>query len=153
MRRSRGLKVLSALGASLAALAFTGCTTTSTTSTPIAAELRPLQGLWEGDGAGGKCSIHIRGDTLLYTNSAGWYRTSITLPGDSEPKQLHATVRDTRPYTNGIGHVIFAIYKIEEGVLTLAEDDMSDKPPKSFAEATSRYTVKKVQGWTAPPSD
>jgi len=41
--------------------------------------------------------------------------------------------------------VVFAIFKIEDGTLTLAEDDMSDKPPKTFAAATSRYVVNKVQ--------
>jgi hypothetical protein len=41
--------------------------------------------------------------------------------------------------------VIFAIFKIEDGTLLLAEDDGSDKPPKTFADASSRYTVRKVQ--------
>jgi len=36
------------------------------TPTPIAAELRPLQGYWEGEGAGGKCSITIAGNSLRY---------------------------------------------------------------------------------------
>ena len=47
--------------------------------------------------------------------------------------------------TNAIGTVVFAIFKIEDGTLTFAEDDMSAKPPKTFASASSRYTDKKVQ--------
>jgi hypothetical protein len=31
------------------------------------------------------------------------------------------------------------------GRLTLAEDDMSDKPPETFPGASSRYVLKKVQ--------
>ena len=46
---------------------------------------------------------------------------------------------------NAIGKVVFAIFKIEDGTLTLAEYDMSDEPPKTFASVTSRYVVKKVQ--------
>ena len=132
--------LLSALALSLAAL-FTACT-----QAPIAAGLKPLQGSWEGEGAGGKCSIIITGNSLHYRNSAGWYRTTFTLPVGTDPQQLHATIKDSSPpSTNAIGTVVFAIFKTEDGTLTLAEDDMSDKPPKTFAGATSRYVVKKVQ--------
>ena len=41
--------------------------------------------------------------------------------------------------------MVYAIFKIEEGTLTLAEVDMSDQPPKSFASASSHYVVKKVE--------
>jgi len=112
---------------------------------PTAAELKPLQGSWEGEGAGGKCSIIITGNSLYYRNSAGWYRTTFTLPVGTDPQQLHATIKDcSPPSTNAIGTVVFAIFKIEDGTLIFAEDDMSDKPPKTFANASSRYSVKKV---------
>ena len=41
--------------------------------------------------------------------------------------------------------MVYAIFKIEDGTLTLAETDGSDEPPESFASASSRYVVKKVQ--------
>ena len=41
--------------------------------------------------------------------------------------------------------MVFAIFKIEDATLTLAEDDMSDKPPKTFADASSRYVLKTVE--------
>ncbi len=112
----------------------------------IAEELRPLQGKWEGEGAGGKCTITIVGNSLHYRNSAGWFRTSFTLPSGTHPQQLHATIQEcSPPAKNAIGTVIFAIFKVEDGTLVLAEDDGSDKPPKTFAEASSRYTVRKME--------
>ena len=137
-----GQFLLGALALSLAAL-FTAC---QSTPTPIAAELKPLQGHWEGEGAGGKRSITITGNSLHYGNSAGWFKTTFTLPVGTDPQQLHATIKDcSPPSTYAIGTVVFAIFKIEDGTLTFAEDDMSDKPPKTFASATSRYVVKRVQ--------
>ena len=137
-----GQSLLGALALSLAAL-FSSC---QSPPTPIAAELKPLQGYWEGEGAGGKCSITITGNSLHYRNSAGWFKTTFTLPAGTDPQQLHATIKDcSPPSANAIGTVVFAIFKIEDGTLTLAEDDMSDKPQKTFVDATSRYVVRKVQ--------
>jgi hypothetical protein len=41
--------------------------------------------------------------------------------------------------------VVFAIFKIEDGTLTLADFDPSGGPPESFDRAATRYVVKKVQ--------
>src|SRR3989449_2797971 len=137
-----GQFLLGALALSLAA-SFTGC---PSAPTQTAAELDPLQGYWEGEGAGGKCSITITGNSLHYRVGTNWYKTTFTLPAGTDPQQLHATIKDCSPPTsNAIGKVVFAIFKIEDGTLTLAEDDMSDKPPKTFPSASSRYNVKKVQ--------
>ena len=142
LKKSPGVTVLSLLMPCLLLGLLAGCAT----HPPIAAELKPLQGSWEGEGAGGKCSIIITGNSLYYRNSAGWYRTTFTLPVGTDPQQLHATIQDcSPPSTNAIGKVVFAIFKIEDGTLTLAEDDMSDQPPKTFSSASSRYVLKKVQ--------
>ena len=134
--------LLGALALSLAAL-FTAW---QSTPTRTAAELKRLQGYWEGEGAGGKCSITITGNSLHYRVGTVWYKTTFTLPAGTDPQQLHATIEDCSPPTNNaIGKVVFAIFKIEDGTLTLAEDDMSDKPPKTFSSASSRYVVKEVQ--------
>ncbi len=109
------------------------------------AELNRLQGYWEGTGAGGKCSITITGNSLYYRAGTNWWKTTFTLPADTNPQQLHATIKESSPPTNGIGQVVFAIFKIEDGTLTVAEVDGSDEPPKSFSSASSRYVVKKVQ--------
>ncbi len=155
------LFLLGALALSLAAL-FTGGPGTPAqaaaepgTPTPIAAELKPLQGYWEGEGAGGKCSITITGNSLHYRVGTNWYKTTFTLPAGTDPQQLHATIKESASSTNDIGQVVFAIFKVEDGALTLAIDDMSDKPPKTFPGASSRYAVKKVQPQkknTEPPN-
>src|SRR5437879_5414844 len=144
--------LLGAFALSLTAL-FTGCPSTPTqtavepsTPTPTDPELKPLQGYWEGEGAGGKCSITITGNSLHYRAGTNWYKTTFTLPAGTDPQQLHATIKDcSPPSTNAIGTVVFAIFKIEDETLTLAEDDMSDQPPKTFPSALSRYSLKKVQ--------
>jgi hypothetical protein len=141
-KEPNGPSLLGSLALSLTAL-FTGC---ASTPTPIAAELRPLQGYWEGEGAGGRCFITITGNSLHYRVGTNWHETTFTLPAGTDPQQLHATIKDCWPPSkDAIGKVVFAIFKIEEGTLTFAEDDMSDKPPKTFADATSRYVVRKVQ--------
>jgi len=151
-KATNGRFLLGALALSLAAL-FTGCQSTPTQTAvepssppPIAPELKPLQGHWEGEGAGGKCSITITGNSLHYRNNQGWFQTTFTLPAGTDPQQLHATIIDcSPPSATAIGTVVFAIYKIEDGILTLAEDDMSNEPPKTFDAASSRYVVKKAQ--------
>ena len=121
-------------------------TTVASQPPPTAAELKPLQGYWEGEGAGGKCSITITGNSLhFYARTDFWYETTFALPAGTDPQQLHATIKDSSPPTNDIGQVVFAIFKIEDGALTLAVDDMSHQPPKTFPGALSRYNLKKVQ--------
>ena len=142
MKKATGSRLLLGSLALLLALWLTGC---QSTQTRIAAELIPLQGYWEGEGAGGKCSINITGNSLHYRAGTNWWKTTFMLPAGTDPQQLHATIKQSSPPTNGIGTVVFAIFRIEDETLLLAEDDASDKPPKSFAEASSRYTVKRVQ--------
>ncbi len=117
-----------------------------TLAAPTAAELKPLQGYWEGKGAGGKCSITITGNSLHYRAGTNWFETTFTLPAGTDPRQLHATIKDCSPPTNNsVGKMVFAIFKIEDGTLTFAEDDMSDEPPKTFSTNSSCYHLKKVQ--------
>src|SRR3954470_6569105 len=91
---------LGALAWSLAALVTAGPTKAtqpgaeSGTPKPLAEELKPLQGHWEGEGAGGKCSITIVGNSLHYRNAAGWYKATFTLPAGTDPRQLHATIKE-----------------------------------------------------------
>jgi uncharacterized protein (TIGR03067 family) len=131
-----------AFALSLATLLAAG----QSTPTRTAVELNRLQGYWEGAGAGGKCSITITGNSLHYRAGTNWHETTFRLPASTDPQQLHATIKDCWPPSkDAIGKVVFAIFKIEDGTLTLAAYDMSDEPPKTFASATSRYVVKKVQ--------
>src|SRR4026209_1230850 len=82
-----------------------GCTTRPPTASEL--ELQRLQGYWEGDGAAGKCSITITGNSLhFYARPDFWYKTTFALPAGTDPKQLHATIKDSSLPTNGIGQVV-----------------------------------------------
>jgi len=132
-----------------------GCTTRPptasqpTTPPPIASELQLLQGYWEGamvgDEAHQKITITITNNSFHFHRDKNfWFETTITLPAGTDPKQLHATIKGCAPgQESSVGKVVLAIFKIEDGTLTLAVD--GDEPPKTFADASSRYNVKKVQ--------
>ncbi len=121
------------------------------TNRPIAAELQSLQGTWEGssvgDGAPERVTVRINGSSLHFHRDTNfWFETSIALPAGTDPKQLHATIKGCPPsQAESIGKVVGAIFKIEDGALTLLSYDMSAAPPKNFDSAVSRYVLKKVQ--------
>ena len=132
----------------LFAVLFTAC---QSKPTPTAAELSRLQGHWEGDAAAGKSSITITGNSLrYYARTDFWFETTFTLPAGTNPQQLRATIKDSSPPTNSIGQVVVAIFKIEDGTLTLAyNQDPEGPPPNAFpSDANSpfpRIDLKKVQ--------
>jgi uncharacterized protein (TIGR03067 family) len=126
-------------------------------SKPVAEGLRPLQGTWEGTweeaGVGDqppvkspeKITITITGNSLHYhRNTNFWFATTFTLPAGTEPKQLHATIKDSAS-KDSLGTVVVAIFKIEDGTLTLATGNGDGEAPKSFEAAPNRYELKKVQ--------
>ena len=128
------------------------------TDQPTAAELQPLQGSWEGvlvgQEAAGKVSITITGNSLHFQglSTDEWYETTFTLPAGTDPQQLHATIKDCPEPCDDIGKVVFAIFKIEDGTLTLVGIQASAaEPPKTFGEIPGlednsifRYTLKKA---------
>jgi len=108
------------------------------TDQPTAAELQPLQGSWEGvlmgQEAAGKISITITGNALHFQglNPTEWYETTFTLPAGTYPQQLHATIKDCAQPCDDIGKVVFAIFKIEDGTLTLVGIQATAvEPPKT----------------------
>ncbi len=129
------------------------------TSQPNTAALRHLQGHWEGGGAGGiKCSITITGNSLhFYSRPDFWYETTFTLPAGTNPQQLRATIKNSAPPTNSVGHVVVAALKIEGGTLTVAvNQDPEGPPPKAFPSdpngVIARYDLKKVRKKTPEQS-
>lgn len=127
-----------------------------------AAELQRLQGTWEGGTVGGqshqKIIITITGHSLHFHRDANfWFETTITLPAGTDPRQLHATIKDCASgQENSVGEVVVAIYKIEDGKLTLAAlGDGGEETPKSFEAAEdkglTRYELRKVRAREAPP--
>jgi hypothetical protein len=125
---------------------------------PTAAELQPLQGSWEGVLVGDeavKVSITIAGNALHFQRLGmeDWFETTFTLPAGTYPQQLHATIKNCPEPCPDIGKVVFTIFKIEDGTLTLAGIQASSvEPPKTFGEIPGiednrifRYKLKKVQ--------
>ncbi len=118
---------------------------------PTNAELQLLRGIWEGvlvgDKAKQKITITIAGNSLHFHRDTNfWFETTITLPAGANPKQLHATIKDG---ASSVGQVVVAIFKIEDGTLTLATGNGDGEAPKGF-ESTgdnglNRYELRKVQ--------
>jgi len=136
-----------AFALSFAAL-FTAC---QSRPTRTATELRRLQGQWEGDAAAGKSSITITGNSLhYYARTDFWFETTFTLPAGTDPQQLRATIKNSAPPTNSVGQVVVAIFKVEEGTLSLAvNQDPEGPPPNAFPSdlnsPIARYDLRKVQ--------
>ena len=87
-------------------------------------------------------------------NSLHWdsgYQATFTLPASTGPQQLRATIKDSPDKTtNTIGKVVVAIFKIEDGTLTLAlNQDTEGPPPNAFPSdrdgPLACYYLKKVQ--------
>ena len=122
---------------------------------PTAVELQLLQGTWEGvlvgDNAHQKVTITITGNSLHFHRDTNfWFATTITLPTGTDPRQLHATIKDGAPgQENSVGKVVVAIFKIEDGTLTLAALGDDEETPKSFKAAEdkglNRYELRKIQ--------
>ncbi|MCG3121624.1 MAG: hypothetical protein ALAOOOJD_04827 [bacterium] len=158
IKESLGFTVLSLLMACLLLGLQAGCKTDQ----PIAAELQSLQGTWEGVAlsqetpggpfvkSAGTITITITGNSFHFHRDTNfWFETTITLPAGTAPQQLHATIKDNAPSqgSNAIGKVVVALFKIEEGILTLAaRGDGSEETPISFEdENVTRYELRKVQ--------
>ena len=119
-----------------------------------AVELQLLQGTWEGvmvgDNARQKITIAVTGNSFHFHRDTNfWFETTIVMPAGKAPKQLHATIKGCPPsQASSIGQVVVAIFKIEDGRLTLATGNGDGEAPKSF-EATgdnglNRYELRKV---------
>jgi uncharacterized protein (TIGR03067 family) len=124
---------------------------------PTNAELQLLQGTWEGVMVGNKyekITITINGNSFhFHRHTNFWFETTITLPAGTDPKQLYATIKGCPPsQADSIGKVVGAIFKIEDGTLTLATGGRDSSPegtPKSFEaiedKGLTRYELRKVQ--------
>ncbi len=103
-----------------------------------------------GDKSHAKITITVTGRSLHFHRDAKfWFETTITLPSGTDPQQLHATIKDCPPPSgDSIGKVVVAIFKIEDGALTLATGD-PETPPKSFKATENSgvtfYELRKVQ--------
>ena len=94
----------------------------------------------------GKITITITGSSLhFYRDTNFWFETTIALPAGKDPKQLHATIKGPPSQADSIGKVVRAIFKIEDGTLTLATGNGGDEEMESFEATPNRYELRKVQ--------
>jgi uncharacterized protein (TIGR03067 family) len=123
------------------------------------ATLPLLQGTWEGllvgDKLQKKVTVTIAGNALHFHRDRNfWFETTITLPADKDPRQLHATITGRAPSQPvSVGQVVRAFFKIEEEALTLATiGNETEETPESFEAAKTRYELRKVGAkYTQPP--
>ncbi|HXJ56411.1 MAG TPA: hypothetical protein VNU68_07075 [Verrucomicrobiae bacterium] len=144
LKESPGVTALSLLLPCLLLGLPAGCKT----SPPTAALLQRLQGTWEEVKADGTNTVTVTGNSFYFHRDSNfWWETSITLPAGTEPQQLRATIRHSAPPEDSNGKVVVAIFKIEDGTLTVgARGDGSEETPKSFEDAkVTRYELRKVQ--------
>lgn len=113
-----------------------------------AAQAQRLQGTWEGVLVGqesaGKITITFTGHSLhfqgLSTNQ--WYDATFTLPAGTSPQQLSATITACER-AKDIGSVIGAIFRIEDGMLTLAGiQARNQEAPKGFGEDKPLFKIE-----------
>ncbi len=120
-------------------------------------ELERLQGTWEGVEVGyesrGKLTITITGNSLHYqgtgTNGNDVFDATFTLPTGTNPQQLHASLTSVPPVAKqmspmAIGDMVPAVFKIEDGTLTMADEPVDGGKPfvkiKRF-----HYKLRKIQ--------
>ena len=99
-----------------------------------------------GDEARQRITITIVDNSLYFHRDTNfWFDTIFALPAGTNPKQLHATIKNCPPQ-DSIGQVVVAIFKIEDEILTLATGNGDGEAPKSFeATGLNRYELRKVQ--------
>ena len=150
MKRTQIAPWLSGASALVLAASFMACQEAPTHT----AEDR-LQGFWEG--TDDDYSISISGNSLFfYGREDFWYDAEFELPAGTDPTQLHATIlRDNSGEDDDVGTVIVAIYKIEDGTLTLVA--LADGAPRDTFDDDSlgRYDLRRAPpraGRTRPPN-
>ena len=127
----------------------TGCSK-SHTPDPVAAQ-KPdsvvLQGTWSGQELGGTTpgspSLIVEGTKVEFhgANTQEWYRATFLIREDKTPKQLEAVISEC-PFPEYVGKTSRAIYRIEDGKMTLAANEPGNPAvPASFDAQGARKFV------------
>ena len=156
MKHIRNYIALAALSLMLPAFAEDKPAPRTDTIVP-GSDLDRLQGAWEGTETGreaeGKCTLTITANALRFqgANKGEWYAGTFELPAGTNPAQLRGTIKDC-PAKDFIGKVSLAIFKIEDGTLTLTGHAPGEaEVPKGFAgDATARTFVFKKAAPSSP---
>ncbi|HEY3853950.1 MAG TPA: hypothetical protein VGO67_06125 [Verrucomicrobiae bacterium] len=159
------MKKLILLPISLAAIILSGCSTTSkndsaptstppeTASAPVPASAKSnptsLEGSWRGrdvtPGQEGPATLKFVGQTVEFHGATDddWLKGTFTLREDATPKQWIGVVTDC-PSADAIGKKCYAIYKIEDGTLTIAGTPIGNEEfPTAFDASNARQFVFK----------
>src|SRR5271157_2013189 len=143
---------------SVAALFAAGCSTPSKSnsaaaaaegSTPSKAHSTALEGSWHGNeltpGQQGSASLTLSGQTLEFhgADANDWCKGTFILRENTDPKQLVGTITDC-PSAEAVGKTVYAIYKIENGSLTISGNAPGDlNIPAAFDTSGTRQFVLK----------
>ncbi len=108
-----------------------------------------LQGKWKGQetGAKGTASAVVSGSSLEFhgANPAEWYKATFTLHEEANPKQLVAVITEC-PAPLYIGKTANAIYRIEDGTLTITGNEPGNPAmPAAFDAPGSRQIIFKAE--------
>ena len=155
------MKTTILLPLSLVLFVAAGCSTSSTMAsapaTPAAQEspaapkanASAYEGVWKGREVTadheGPASLTLTSQTLEFhgPDAGDWVKGTYTLREDTNPKQLIGTITESDA-SDIIGKKIHAIYKIENGTLTIAGNGPDDPDsPTAFGAAGSRQFVLK----------
>ena len=110
-----------------------------------------IQGSWKGRVVGGDSerpvSLVFSGSNLefLGTDAYDWCKGTFSLREDTRPKQLIGVITDG-PDLQYVGMKVYAIYRIDEGVLTISGNAPgSTAPPADFDAPDARQLVFKIE--------
>jgi len=128
-----------------AAIFMTGC------STLKKSDLTAVQGTWKGRIVQGEpaheCSIVISGTNYDFhdiTDPNVWYKGTFSLREDTTPRQYIAVVNEC-PFPQYVGKTSMAIYRLENGTLTIAgnEPGIATAPAAFDAPEAARMELKR----------
>lgn len=124
------------------AMLASGCATTVPKSDSAA-----LQGTWKGQEVSrrseGTCSLTISGNAVEFigADTNEWYKGTFILREDADPKQLVAAITEC-PMAQYQGKTTYAIYRLENGTLTLTGNEPGNpEVPASFDAPGARKFV------------
>lgn len=109
-----------------------------------------LQGAWQGSQKGQSQagdSLTLSGDKLEFHTANGqeWYKGTFTLHEDTNPKQMTVVITDCAA-PQYVGKTANAIYRIENGTLTIAAYEPGNAAiPTSFSAQGLRVMDFKMQ--------
>jgi uncharacterized protein (TIGR03067 family) len=103
-----------------------------------------MQGTWKGksvrDNPEHQVTFVVSGKTFDFhdeTETNNWYKGTFTLKEDSSPRQFIAKITEC-PFPQYVGKTSKAIYKIEDGTLTItANEPGKEEMPADFDSAES----------------